>query len=91
MLVDEHTAAGKALYKWREEFFELCKEYTIQPAEACFAFGFNIPGVNSVAVSTVDPKKVKRNIEMATKKIPDTFWKAMKDKGLLETHYVING
>ena len=91
MLVDENTPQGKALYEWRTDFFALCKDFNIEPAEACFAFGFNIPGVNSVAVSTVDPKKVKRNIEMATKKIPNTFWKAMKEKGLLESHYVING
>ena len=90
VLVDKSTPAGKALYDWREQFFELCNAFNILPAEACFNFGFNIPGVDSVAVSTVVPEKVKQNIEMATKKIPTEFWKAMKDKGLLETHYQVN-
>lgn len=89
VFVDKNTIEGKALYDWRDQFFELCKSFDIQPAEACFNFGFNIPGVDSVAVSTVVPERVKRNIEMATKKIPKEFWKAMKAKGLLEEHYQV--
>jgi D-threo-aldose 1-dehydrogenase len=90
VLVDKNTPEGKALYDWREQFFDLCNTFNILPAEACFNFGFNIPGVDSVAVSTVVPEKVKRNIEMATKKIPTDFWKAMKQKGLLEEHYLVD-
>ena len=30
------------------------------------------------------PEKVKSNIEMATKQMPDGFWDAMVAKGLLE-------
>ena len=87
VLVDENTEHGRALYRWREQFFALCDSFGLQPAEACFNFGFNIPGVDSVAVSTVDPQKVKINIALATKKIPKSFWDAMKEKGLLEEHY----
>ena len=89
VLVDKNTEQGKALYQWREKFFALCKSFNIEPAEACFNFGFNIPGITSVAVSTVDPARVKRNIDMATKKIPAAFWNAMKEKGLLEEHYEV--
>jgi len=88
-LVDKNTVEGKALYHWREEFFGLCKQYHIEPAEACFNFGFNIPGVDSVALSTSHPEKVKANIAMATKAIPKDFWLAMKQQGLLEEHYHI--
>jgi D-threo-aldose 1-dehydrogenase len=90
VMVDKNTPEGKALYDWREQFFALCNAFNILPAEACFNFGFNIPGVDSVAVSTVVPEKVRRNIEMATKKIPVEFWKAMKERGLLEEHYLVN-
>lgn len=83
--VDKTTAEGKALYKWRDTFFELCKQFNIQPAEACFNYGFNIPGVKSVALSTTKPEKVKTNIDMATKKIPQGFWDAMKEKGLINS------
>lgn len=81
--VDKNTPEGKALYNWRDAFFELCKTFNIQPAEACFNFGFKIPGVSSVALSTVRPEKVKSNIDMATKEIPVEFWNAMKERNLL--------
>lgn len=82
--VDKTTESGKALYQWRTDFFALCQQFGIQPAEACFNFGFNIPGVVSVALSTTKPEKVKGNIAMATKKIPTTFWEAMVEKRLIE-------
>jgi D-threo-aldose 1-dehydrogenase len=81
--VDKTTTDGKAMYDWRDTFFALCNDFGISPAEACFNFGFNIPGVESVALSTTDPNKVKRNVDMATKKIPKAFWDAMKGKRLI--------
>jgi D-threo-aldose 1-dehydrogenase len=60
----------------------------VQPAEACFNFGFNITGVTSVALSTTKPEKVKLNIEMATKQIPPAFWQAMVEAGLLEADVI---
>lgn len=81
--VDEATKNGKELLAWREAFFKICEQFDIKPAEACFSFGSNIPGVKSVALSTTKPEKVKGNIEMATKKIPQAFWAAMKEKGLI--------
>ena len=83
-MVDKNTEEGKALYTWREDFFALCKSFNIEPAEACFNFGFNIPGVESVAVNTVIPGRVKQNIEMATKQIPQVFWVAMQQQGLID-------
>ncbi len=90
VLVDKATEEGKALYAWREQFFALCTTFNIMPAEACFNFGFNIPGIDSVALSTSHPNKVKGNIEMATKQIPHEFWQAMKQQGLLEEHYQVD-
>ncbi len=81
--VDSSTEEGKKLYAWRTSFFELCNAFEIHPAAACMNFGLNITGVNSLAISTSRPEKVKENIEMATKNIPATFWEAMKRNGLL--------
>jgi len=81
--VDASTQKGKELLIWRDEFFKLCEQYGVRPAEACFSFGSNIPGVQSVALSTTKPEKVKGNIAMATKKIPQEFWDAMAEKGLV--------
>ena len=84
VLVDAATPQGKALYKWRTDFFEMCASFAVQPAEACFNFGFNIPGISSVALSTTHPEKIKINIAMATKQMPAGFWDAMVSNGLLD-------
>ncbi|RYE24647.1 MAG: aldo/keto reductase, partial [Sphingobacteriaceae bacterium] len=81
--VDANTKEGRKLLNWRDSFFKLCDQFNIQPAEACFSFGSKVPGVNSVALSTSKPEKIKGNIEMATKKIPSAFWQAMQKAGLL--------
>lgn len=83
-LVDKNSVEGKALYDWRNNFFKLCEEYGIKPAEACFNFGYSIPGVDSVALSTTDAHKVAGNVAMATSEIPAAFWDAMVREGLLE-------
>lgn len=82
--VDRSKEEGIVLYNWRDAFFELCKQFNIQAAEACFNYGFNIPGVKSVALNTSKPENVKKNIHMATKKVPKEFWVAMVDQGLLD-------
>lgn len=86
--VDKTSEEGQALYEWRDKFFALCHKFDIQPAEACFNFGFNIPGVVSVALSTTKPEKVKRNIQMSTKAIPAGFWEAMLQEGLIDKRSV---
>jgi len=83
-LVDKDTVAGEALYRWRSRFFELCNEYNLQPAEACFHFGFGIPGVNSIAMNTTRPQKVKVNIDMVNEQLPEEFWDAMRKEGLIK-------
>jgi len=83
-LVNKDTVAGEALYRWRSRFFELCNEYNLQPAEACFHFGFGIPGVNSIAMNTTRPQKVKVNIDMVNEQLPEEFWDAMRKEGLIK-------
>jgi D-threo-aldose 1-dehydrogenase len=82
--VNEKTEKGKLLYDWRKKFFSICSKHQITPAEACFNFGFHIPGVNSVALSTTKPEKVKSNVAMATKQVSQAFWKEMIEEGLME-------
>src|SRR4051812_41350738 len=86
-LVKPDSEQNKALFKWRDEFFALCKEFGIKPAEACAQFALSAPGVVSLALSTTNPKRVKENVEMASVKVPDDFWKAMKAKGLIREDY----
>jgi len=89
-LITPDNKENEELFKWREEFFALCKEYNIKPAEACVQFALSAPGVVSLALSTTNPARVKENVEMASVKVPDDFWKALKTKGLIREDYVID-
>ena len=86
-LMQRDAPENKALFQWRDDFFELCKKYSIKPAQACVQFALNIPDVVSIALSTTEVKRVKENVEMAYVKIPDAFWKEMKAQGLIRQDY----
>lgn len=84
-LVDKNTPEGQGLYAWRSEFWDVCKQFNISPAHACLNFGFTIPGISSVAVSTTNAAKVKKNIDMVTTDVPADFRKALSNAGLIDT------
>lgn len=86
-LVDENFPGHKELLKWREEFFATCKEFNITPAVACVAYALNVPGVESVALSTTNPLRVKDNINMAYTVIPKDFWTKMVERGLIDSSF----
>ncbi len=75
------------LFKWREEFNRLCAQFDIIPASACVQFALSAPGVQSIALNTTNPKRIKGNIEMAYAGIPAEFWTAMKERGLISQEY----
>jgi D-threo-aldose 1-dehydrogenase len=82
-LVNKETLEGKALYAWRDAFYEVCNQFDVLPAEACFNYAFQFSGIQSIALNTSKPEKVAINVAMATKKIPDAFWQMMQSRGLL--------
>lgn len=86
-LMDSEREENKALFTWRNDFFQLCKEFNIKPAEACAQFALSAPGVVSIALSTTNPERVKENIDMAYSKVPDEFWQQMKEKQLISEDY----
>lgn len=86
-LVDPQSEKGKKLIEWRTQFFDLCKEFGVNPATACVQFALHAPGVCSIALNTTNPKRVKGNFDMAYSEIPSDFWAAMKAKGLISPNY----
>jgi D-threo-aldose 1-dehydrogenase len=88
-LIEPDTVMNKAIFKWREDFFVVCNNFNITPAQACTQFGLKAPGVVSIALNTTNPKRVKENTAMAGVQIPATFWDAMKAKGLIRADYCI--
>jgi D-threo-aldose 1-dehydrogenase len=82
-LIRPDAPENKALFDWREKFFEVCKQFNISAAHACVQFALNLPGVCSVALSTTDPFKVKRNVESVQIKLPEEFWRELTNRRLL--------
>ena len=73
-----------------EDFFEICKQFNLKPAEACLQFALHIPGVKSMALNTTDAKRVKEKIDMVNIELPVEFWEALQLKGLIEINFFSN-
>jgi D-threo-aldose 1-dehydrogenase len=86
-LMDKNDLQDDALFKWREDFFKVCTEYGVTPAQACVQFALSVPGVKSIALNTTDAKRVQSNLEMVNTKIPAQFWEALKSKSLTEVNF----
>ena len=76
--------ADKALYDWRDQFYSICAEFSIKPAEAAVAFAQKIPGVKSIALSTTKPQNVATNVKMAKAALPNAFWERLAVEGLID-------
>ena len=89
-LIKPGTPQTDALFKWREKFFEVCRQFCVKPAHACVQFSLNVPGVKSIALNTTEVTSVKENLEMATIEIPVEFWETLQTKGLTEINFFSN-
>lgn len=85
--IKPESGKGKIIYPWREKFHETCRENNVNPGDACMHFGMSHPAIVSMALNTSKPEKMNRNAEILQRKIPGTFWKDMKDGGLIRKEY----
>jgi D-threo-aldose 1-dehydrogenase len=85
--VDPGSEMGQNLFGWRDAFNTLCQEHKVSPGDAALHFGLSHPAINSIALNTSKPEKMNRNVEILQQKISDSFWKAMKKKGLMAPDY----
>mgnify|MGYP000712817808 CR=1 FL=1 len=76
---DSHAAE----FIWRDKFNALCDEFNVKPAEVCVQFSFLFDEIISVALNSSSPKRVKSNVSLVETDIPEAFWQAMKDQGLI--------
>jgi D-threo-aldose 1-dehydrogenase len=86
-LVDTSHPEREKLNSWRNNFYDICKEFSVLPANACIHFGMSHPGVASIALNTSKPEHVKRNIDSVQSVVPMEFYDAMKNKGLIRFDY----
>ena len=77
----------RPLFTWRARFHALCERHEVEPAAACVRFALSPPGVMSVALNTSRPATISRNVALVSAIIPDAFWSAMKDAGLIGRDY----
>jgi D-threo-aldose 1-dehydrogenase len=78
---------NRTKFKWRQDFFAICKKQDVIPANACVQFAMTPPGVISISLNTSNPNRVKNNVESVACKIPEDFWKEMVEKGLIDKEY----
>ena len=84
---DPDNPADRPLFEWRETFYRLCQEFGVTPAAACVQFGISPPGIGAIALNTSRPERVRQNVETVTTEIPDSFWQACKEYGLIDQNY----
>ena len=89
-LVEKGSIQSDALFKWREDFFAVCNEFDIKPAQACVQFALNVPGVKSIALNTTDSSRVRSNLAMAETSIPTQFWKELRNRNLIQLDFTYN-
>ncbi|MEM6393640.1 MAG: aldo/keto reductase [Planctomycetota bacterium] len=75
----DHAAAEK----WRTAFWAICEDHSIKPAHACVQFGLMYPRAAGIALNTSAPKRVGQNAMMVSTPLPDAFWQALLDAGLI--------
>ncbi len=78
---------NRKIFKWREDFFRICRKHDVRPATACVHFGMTPPGVVSISLNTSNPAHVKPNVESVVADIPVEFYREMKEKGLIRRDY----
>ena len=85
--ISPDSEKGKLIYDWRRGFQDICARYRVQPADACLHFGMSHPAIASMALNTSKPEKMNRNVEILQRSIPEEFWRALKEGGLIATGY----
>jgi D-threo-aldose 1-dehydrogenase len=86
-LIESGNLQNDALLKWREDFFKVCNEFAVTPAQACVQFAFKVPGVKSIALNTTDANRVQSNLAMIHDNIPVQFWRELKNRNLTEMDF----
>ena len=85
--IDPDSPRGRELSSWRDTFQSICDDFGISVAEACVRFGNSHPAVNTVALSSSRPQRVATNVASVSREVPDGFWEAVREHGLIDSTY----
>ena len=73
------------LYTWRDQFFQVCDEYSLTPLTACLHFNFihtNIH-ITSIAINPSSPEQVLEYYDSLRVKVPQAFWDRLRTLHLI--------
>jgi D-threo-aldose 1-dehydrogenase len=82
-------ASDRSPLAWRKAFVALCDGHGVSPSHACIRFALTAPGVDAVRLETSFADRVVQNINSLRQKVPESFWEAMKEEGLLSESVVL--
>ena len=85
--VNPASELGQVLFSWRNAFESICNKFSVAPGDAALHFGLSHPAIVSIALNTSKPDKMNRNVEILYTSIPESFWMAMKEEGLMDPNY----
>jgi D-threo-aldose 1-dehydrogenase len=86
-VVDPASEEGRSLLGWRDAFHSVCRVHDVDPGDAALQFGLSHPAIDSIALNTSRPEKMKSNAEAVQKDLPGSFWEEMKQKGIMDPGY----
>jgi D-threo-aldose 1-dehydrogenase len=89
-LVEKSNLQNDTLFQWREDFFKICNEFNVSPAQACVQFALKVPGVKSIALNTTDADRVQSNLAMIHSNIPMHFWRELRNRNLTEVDFSLS-
>ncbi|MEO1618246.1 MAG: aldo/keto reductase [Planctomycetota bacterium] len=79
--------SDRKLIHYREKFETVCRSHNVSPAQACVSFGMSPPGVDAIALNSSRASRVEENVSLVQTSLPDKFWSAMKDAGMIDSQY----
>jgi len=74
---------------WRESFFHVCQLQGVDPFDVAVAYGLSHRGIQSIALSTSRPERVKSLVSAVTKTVPINVWEALLSAGLLTSSSMV--
>ena len=79
----DYKPAAPAIIERVRAMTEVCTAFNVPPQAAALQFPLGHPAVATVLPGARSPAEVEANMRFAAHSIPDAFWRALKDGGLL--------
>ena len=82
--LDPAAPADREKLRWREAFWQVCREQGVDPFFVAVAFGRSHPAVKSVALASHKSEHVGGMTAAAGYNPPHSLWRSLADAGLIE-------